>query len=76
MDVSAITGQKNEVDTMKYIAKLQLNKQKYLAVLDEALVVVTLNENGKEIRWEIFKRDKSIDPINVNDIRKKLSMIG
>ena len=40
---------------MKYLAKYQLNKNQYLAVLDGALVIVTTNDDGKPIKWSIFK---------------------
>ena len=39
---------------MEYIAKLRLNKTKYLAVLDKALVIVTEDANGKPVRWAVF----------------------
>ena len=45
---------KRKVIQMKYIAKYWLSKHKYLAVLDDALVIVTTDDNGKDIRWCIF----------------------
>lgn len=42
---------------MSYIAKLWLNKKQYLAVLDNAIVIVTEDGNGKAIRWHIFEGD-------------------
>lgn len=39
---------------MKYEAKYWLNKFQYLAILDKALVIVTVDENGKPIKWAIF----------------------
>lgn len=41
---------------MKYLAKYNLSKNKYLAVLDGALVVVITDDKGKPIRWSIFKK--------------------
>ena len=41
---------------MKYIARYKLGKNKYLAVLDGALVIVTTDDNGNPIRWAIFKK--------------------
>lgn len=41
--------------TMEYKAKLWLNKRQYLAVLDKALVIVTVDEKGNPIRWAIFE---------------------
>lgn len=40
---------------MEYIAKLRLSKRQYLAVLDKALVIVTEDEHGKAVRWNIFE---------------------
>lgn len=39
---------------MKYLKKVWLDKRKYIAMFDEAMVIVTLDENGKEVRWAIF----------------------
>ncbi len=39
---------------MKYEAKLWLNKYQYLAVLEKNLVIVTVDNSGKPIRWAIF----------------------
>ena len=39
---------------MTYKAKLWLNKNQYLAILDKALVIVTTDKTGKPIRWAIF----------------------
>ena len=44
---------------MAYKAKLWLSKRQYLAVLDEAVVIVTLNEKGEEVRWAIFERNQN-----------------
>lgn len=41
---------------MKYLAKYKLSKNQYLAVLSEALVIVTTDDNGNPIRWAIFKK--------------------
>ena len=41
---------------MKYIARYNLGKNKYLAVLDGSLVIVTTDNNGNPIRWAIFKK--------------------
>lgn len=38
----------------RYKMKLRLNKRHYLAVLDNALVIVTENEKGEAVRFEIF----------------------
>lgn len=42
---------------MKYLQKIWLSKHKYMAVLDKALVIVTLNDKGEEIRYAIFDKD-------------------
>ena len=41
---------------MKYLAKYQLSEDKYLAVLENALVIVTVDTDGKPIRYAIFKK--------------------
>jgi len=41
---------------MKYEAKYWLSKSQYLAVLDKALVIVTVDKDGKPIRWAIFEK--------------------
>lgn len=41
---------------MEYKAKLWLNKRQYLAVLDGALVIVTVDDDGKAIKWVIFNK--------------------
>ena len=43
---------------MEYKARLWLNKRQYIAVLDGALVIVTVDEDGEPIRWAIFGEDK------------------
>lgn len=43
--------------TINYKMKLWLSDRQYIADLDEALVIVTLDENGKEVRWAIFTKD-------------------
>ena len=43
---------------MKYEQKIWLSKNKYMAVLDKALVIVTLDNKGNEIKWVIFEKDK------------------
>lgn len=40
---------------MEYIAKLRLSERQYLAVLVKALVIVTEDEHGKAVRWDIFQ---------------------
>ena len=42
----------------KYQMKLKLNDFQYLAVLNDALVIVTVDRDGKPIRHVIFKKDK------------------
>ena len=42
---------------MEYEAKYRLDKNKYLAVLKDALVIVTTDDNGKAIRWAIFQKE-------------------
>ena len=54
---------------IKYIAKLRLSNNKYLAVLSNALVIVTEDANGNPIRWNIFESEK---PINSEDMLKDL----
>ena len=44
---------------MKYEQKLWLNKYQYLAVLDKALVIVTVDENGQPIRYAIFGEENN-----------------
>ena len=39
---------------MKYEARLWLNDRQYIAVLDKALVIVTVNEKGEPVRYAIF----------------------
>lgn len=47
---------------IKYEAKLRLNDRQYLAVLSNALVIVTTDKNGEPIRYAIFwKGDKCND---------------
>lgn len=38
----------------EYRAKLWLNKSQYLAVLANALVIVTINEKGTPVRASVF----------------------
>ena len=40
--------------SMKYEAKYWLNEFQYIAVLDKAMVVVTVDKEGKPIKWVIF----------------------
>ena len=39
---------------MEYKARYWLNKRQYIAELDGALVIVTVDENGEPIRYAIF----------------------
>lgn len=39
---------------MKYEGKYWLNDHQYLAVLSKALVIVTVDQNGKDVKWVIF----------------------
>ena len=39
---------------MKYECKLWLNKYQYIAVLENVLVIVTVDENKEPIRYAIF----------------------
>ena len=41
---------------MDYEQKLWLNKHQYLAVLSNALVIVTVDENKKPIKYVIFDK--------------------
>ena len=43
---------------VKYEAKYRIGKNKYIAVLDKALVIVTTDDSGKPIRWAIFEKQK------------------
>lgn len=43
---------------MKYFGKYKLSKNQYLAVLENALVIVTTDDSGKPIRWVIFKKNE------------------
>ena len=55
-----IITQSDRSGGMKYEMKLKLNKYQYLAVLDEALVIVTVDEDNNPVRYAIFdnKTDK------------------
>lgn len=55
---------------IKYIAKLRLSNNQYLAVLSNALVIVTEDANGKPVRWHIFESGKQI---NSKDMLKYIS---
>ena len=46
---------------MQYIAKLWLNDKQYLAVLEKALVIVTVDSNKKPVRWAIFQESGQMD---------------
>lgn len=39
---------------MRYKARYWLNDRQYLAVLEDCMVIVTVDENGKMVRWAIF----------------------
>ena len=39
---------------MEYKARYWLNKRQYIAILDGALVIVTVDKNGEPIRYAIF----------------------
>lgn len=41
---------------MKYEKKLWLNKRQYLAVLDKALVIVTVDETRTPVKWVIYEK--------------------
>lgn len=58
---------------MEYIAKLRLNKHQYLAVLDNALVIVTEDANGKAVRWNIFEGSPDTQEVKqiINDYLKQ-----
>ena len=43
---------------MKYEQRLWLNKFQYLAVLDKALVIVTVDEKKEPIKWVIFDKEE------------------
>ena len=43
---------------MKYKGKYWLNKFQYLAVLNGVLVIVTIDKNGKPVRWAIFGNEE------------------
>ena len=47
-----------KVDAMKYEKKLWLNKRQYIAVLDKALCIVTLDDKGEIVRVAIFWNKK------------------
>lgn len=44
---------------MKYEAKYRLNRYQYLAVLDKALAIVTVDKNGNFVRAAIFGKDNT-----------------
>lgn len=39
---------------MEYKMKLWLSNHKYMAILDKTIVLVYVDDNGKETRWLIF----------------------
>lgn len=41
---------------MVYEKRLWLDKFHYLAALDKALVIVTVDKKGNPIKWVIFKK--------------------
>ena len=46
---------------MEYKARYWLNKRQYIAVLDRALVIVTVDEDGEPIRYAIWRGDRPHD---------------
>lgn len=53
---------------MRYLAKLTLDKTHFLAVLQEAIVIVTLNDKGQQIRWSIFNKGNKADEIEIKNL--------
>lgn len=43
---------------MKFKGRYWLNQYQYLAVLDGVLVIVTIDKDGKPVRWAIFGNEK------------------
>lgn len=41
----------------KYLEKIWLNKNKYMALMEDCLVVVTVDDDGNEVRWAIFGKE-------------------
>ena len=39
---------------MRYEAKMWLNKRQYLAILEKALVIVTVDDKGEPVRYATF----------------------
>lgn len=52
----------------KYIAKLRLSKDQYLAIMDNALVIVTEDENGNPVRWNIFESGEQINSESLKEM--------
>lgn len=59
----------------RYIAKLWLSNRQYLAVLDNALVIVTVDESGNDIRWNIFASGKNATPVKAEDLSAALKAL-
>lgn len=59
---------------IKYIAKLRLSKNQYLAVLNKALVIVTEDVNGNPVRWHIFESGKQINSEDILESLKKMEV--
>ena len=51
---------------MEYKQKLWLNKYQYLAILENNLVIVTVNKKGDPIRYAIFGNKKEGGDENEN----------
>ena len=50
---------------MNYKAKLWLNNNQYLAVLDKALVIVTVDKDGNPLRYAIFDGKEEKDGLRL-----------
>ena len=48
---------------MEYLARLWLNKQQYLAVLDKALAIVTVDKGKNPVKYEIFEKGEMTDDL-------------
>lgn len=58
----------------KYIAKLRLSKDQYLAIMDNALIIVTEDADGKPVRWHLFESGKSVDSSEALELLKGLEV--
>lgn len=61
---------------MKYLAKLWLSDRGYLAVLDVALVIVTVDEKKNPVRWNIFRSNAKLSDSDQKEIINELATLN